>query len=142
MDGNLEVELVPQGTLAEKLRAAGAGIPAFYTPTGVGNVVEEGNFPIKLKPGTGEPEILTEPKVTREFNGKKYIMEESLFTDFSLIKGWRGDDEGNIIFNKTARNFNTEISKAGGLTIAEIEEVVPLGAIDPSSGEHNHIFRI
>ncbi len=112
LSGELEVELTPQGTLAEKLRAAGAGIPAFYTPTGVGTLVAEG-------------------KDIREFDGKKYVLERALKADFALVKAWKGDPMGNLVFRKTARNFNPVVATAGKITIVEVEELVPLGALDP-----------
>ncbi len=112
LSGEMEVELTPQGTLAEKLRAAGAGIPAFYTPTGVGTKIAEG-------------------KETREFHGRKFILEQALHADFGLVKAWKGDAWGNLVFRKTARNFNPLVAVAGKITIAEVEELVPLGALDP-----------
>ena len=108
----LEVELTPQGTLAERIRAGGAGIPAFYTPTGVGTVVAEG-------------------KETREFDGKTVVMERALTADFALVKAWKGDAMGNLVFRKTARNFNPMMAMAGRITIAEVEELVPVGSLDP-----------
>jgi 3-oxoacid CoA-transferase subunit A len=112
LNGELEVELTPQGTLAEKLRAGGAGIPAFYTATGVGTVIAEG-------------------KDVREFNGKTYILEESLTADVALIKAFKADTAGNLIFRKTAQNFNPACAMAGKITIAEVEEIVEVGALDP-----------
>lgn len=117
LSGELEVELTPQGTLAEKLRAGGAGIPAFYTATGVGTQVADG-------------------KETREFNGKQYIMEHSLTADVALIKAQKADKAGNLVFNKTARNFNPDCAMAGKITIAEVEELVEIGEIDP---DHVHL---
>lgn len=108
----LEVELTPQGTLAERIRAGGAGIPAFYTPTGVGTVVAEG-------------------KETREFDGKTVVMERALTADFALVKAWKADAMGNLVFRKTARNFNPMMAMAGRITIAEVEELVPVGSLDP-----------
>jgi 3-oxoacid CoA-transferase subunit A len=113
LSGEIEVELVPQGTLAEKIRAGGAGIPAFYTPAGVGTPIAEG-------------------KETRQFSGKDYLLEEALTADFSLIRAWKSDKMGNLIFNKTAQNFNPMIAAAGKVTIAEIEELVEVGEIAPS----------
>ncbi|MGM8872391.1 CoA transferase subunit A [Psychrobacter sp. 2Y5] len=110
--GELEVELTPQGTLAEKLRAGGAGIPAFYTATGVGTLVSEG-------------------KETRDFESRTYVLEHSLTADVSLIKAQKADKAGNLIFNKTARNFNPDCAMAGKITIAEVEEIVEIGALDP-----------
>ena len=112
LNGELEVELTPQGTLAEKLRAGGAGIPAFYTQTGVGTLVAEG-------------------KEVREFNGKSYILEESLTADVALVKAYKADKAGNLIFRKTAQNFNPVCAMAGKVTIAEVEEIVEIGALDP-----------
>jgi 3-oxoacid CoA-transferase subunit A len=112
--GELEVELCPQGTLAERLRAAGAGIPAFYTPTGVGTLRAEG-------------------RETRDFGGRTYLMEEALDGDFAFVKAWKGDTHGNLVFRKTARNFNPLVAKAARVTIAEVEELVPAGALDPDS---------
>jgi 3-oxoacid CoA-transferase subunit A len=113
LQGELEVELLPQGTLAERIRAGGAGIPAFFTPAGVGTEVAEG-------------------KETREFNGKLYLMELALQADFALVKAWKGDTAGNLIFKGTARNFNPMMATAGKTTIAEVEELVPAGSLDPN----------
>ena len=114
LSGELDVELVPQGTLAERIRAGGAGIPAFFTPAGVGTEVAEG-------------------KETREFNGKLYLMETALTADFALVKAWKGDTAGNLIFKGTARNFNPMMATAGKITIAEVEELVPVGSLDPNA---------
>jgi 3-oxoacid CoA-transferase A subunit len=113
LSGELELELTPQGTLAEKLRAGGAGIPAFFTATGYGTQIAEG-------------------KETREFNGRFYILERSLFADASIVKAWKGDTDGNLIFKATARNFNPDIATASYHTIAEVEELVPAGQLDPN----------
>ena len=113
LSGELEVELIPQGTLAERVRAGGAGIPAFFTPAGVGTEVAEG-------------------KETREFDGKLYLMEKWLKADFSIVKAWKGDTAGNLIFKGTARNFNPMMAAAGKITIAEVEELVPAGELDPN----------
>ena len=112
LNGELEVELTPQGTLAEKLRAGGAGIPAFFTQTGVGTLIAEG-------------------KEVREFKGKKYILEESLTADVALVKAYKADTAGNLIFRKTAQNFNPVCAMAGKITIAEVEEIVEIGDLDP-----------
>lgn len=112
LSGELEVELTPQGTLAEKLRAGGAGIPAFYTATGVGTQVAEG-------------------KETRDFDGRTYILEYSLTADVALVKAQKADKAGNLIFNKTARNFNPDCAMAGKVTIAEVEEIVEIGELNP-----------
>lgn len=115
LSGELEVELTPQGTLAEKCRAGGAGIPAFYTPAGYGTEVAEG-------------------KESREYNGKMYVLENSLTADFAIVKAWKGDTKGNLVFKGTARNFNPPMATAGKITIAEVEELVEPGELDP-----NHI---
>ncbi|TFD99999.1 CoA transferase subunit A [Jeotgalibacillus sp. R-1-5s-1] len=112
LSGELEVELTPQGTLAEKIRAGGAGIPAFFTPAGVGTPVAEG-------------------KEIRSFNGKEYVLEEALTADFSFVRAAKADHAGNLVYNKTARNFNPMIAAAGKVTIAEVEELVETGQIDP-----------
>lgn len=112
LNNEIEVTLVPQGTLAEKIRAGGAGIPAFYTPAGVGTKIAEG-------------------KETRVFNGKEYLLEESLVADVSLIRAWKADTHGNLIFRKTARNFNPMMAAAGNFTIAEVEHIVEAGELDP-----------
>ncbi len=121
LSGELEVELLPQGTLAERIRAGGAGIPAFFTPAGVGTEVAEG-------------------KETRVFEGKTYLMEQWLRADFSLIKAWKGDTAGNLIFKGTARNFNPMMATAGKITIAEVEELVPAGQLDPNQIHTQGIF--
>ena len=112
--GELEVEFCPQGTLAERMRAGGAGIPAFFTPTGVGTVVAEG-------------------KETRMFNGRPYILESAIFADISLVKAWKADETGNLVFRKTARNFNIPAATCGKVCVAEVEEIVPAGALDPDA---------
>ena len=113
LSGELEVDLIPQGTLAERCRAGGAGIPAFYTPAGVGTEVAEG-------------------KEIRVFDGKEYLMETGLTADFALVKAWKGDTAGNLIFKGTARNFNPMMATAGKITVAEVEELVPAGTLDPN----------
>lgn len=112
MSGELEVELVPQGTLAERIRAGGAGIAGFYTPTGVGTLVAQG-------------------KETKVFDGREYVLERGIFGDFALVKAWKGDKFGNLIFRKTARNFNPMAATAGKVTIVEVEELVEIGELDP-----------
>jgi 3-oxoacid CoA-transferase len=132
LEGELELELTPQGTLAEKLRAGGAGIPAFFTPTAVGTLIQQGGFPIKYKQGSShEIEIGSKPKEVREFNNKKYVMEESITGQVAIIKAWRADEFGNIQFRGTARNFNPECAMAGRYTIAEVDEIVPTGSLNP-----------
>ena len=113
LSGELDVELTPQGTLAEKCRAAQAGFPAFYTPAGYGTEVAEG-------------------KETREFNGKMYVLEEAFKADFAFVKAWKGDEAGNLIFKGTARNFNPCMCGAAKITVAEVEELLPAGALDPN----------
>jgi 3-oxoacid CoA-transferase subunit A len=113
LSGELEVELIPQGTLAERCRAGGAGIPAFFTPAGYGTEVAEG-------------------KETREFNGKMYVMELGMTADFAIVKAWKGDTMGNLVYKGTARNFNPMMATAGKITIAEVEELVPAGELDPN----------
>jgi len=113
LSGELEVELIPQGTLAERIRAGGAGIPAFFTPAGYGTEVAEG-------------------KEVREFDGKKYLMERWLRADYSIVKAWRGDTAGNLVYRGTARNFNPMMASAGKITIAEVEELVEPGELDPN----------
>jgi 3-oxoacid CoA-transferase subunit A len=119
--GELELEFSPQGTLAERLRAGGAGIPAFFTRTGVGTQVEQG-------------------KETREFRGERYVMELGLTADVALVKAWKADPSGNLVFHRTARNFNPEVATAGRVTIAEVEQVVELGAFDPDEVHLSGVF--
>lgn len=128
--GELEVHLTPQGTLAEKLRAGGAGIPAFYTPTGYGTVVQEGNYPVKYNPD-GTPAKMSEPKEVRQFNGRNYVLEESITCDFGVFKAWKADRLGNIVFRSTARNFNADVARAARVSIAEVEELVEVGELKP-----------
>lgn len=116
LSGELELEFNPQGTLAERIRAGGAGIPAFYTKTGVGTVVADG-------------------KELKEFDGETYVMERALHADLAIVKAWKGDSEGNLLYRKTARNFNPMMATAGRVTIAEVEQLLPIGAIDP---DHIH----
>ena len=121
LSGELEVELIPQGTLAERCRAGGAGIPAFFTPAGYGTEVGEG-------------------KESREFNGKMYLMETGLIADFAFVKAWKGDTAGNLIYKGTARNFNPMMATAGKITVAEVEELVPVGELDPNQIHTPGIF--
>lgn len=114
LSGELEVEFCPQGTLAERCRAGGAGIPGFYTKTGVGTLVAEG-------------------KEVKEFGGQDYILEHGIFADVAIIKGWKADESGNLIFRKTARNFNQPMATAAKICIAEVEEIVPVGSLDPDT---------
>lgn len=121
LSGELEVDLIPQGSLAERCRAAGAGIPAFYTPAGYGTEVAEG-------------------KEVRVFNGKPHILESALEADFAIVKAWKGDTAGNLIFKATAKNFNPMMAMAGKVTIAEVEELVPAGQLDPNQIHTPGIF--
>jgi 3-oxoacid CoA-transferase len=132
LSGELEVELTPQGTLAERIRAGGAGIPAFFTPTAYGTLVHEGGAPIKYK-SDGAIDIPSEPRESRKFNGKNYIMEEAITGDYALVKAWKADKMGNLVFRKTTQNFNTPMCKAGKITIAEVEEIVETGELDPEA---------
>ena len=117
LSGELELEFNPQGTLAERMRAAGSGIPGFYTKTGVGTVIAEG-------------------KEHKDFNGETYILEQGLFADLSIVKAWKADETGNLIFRKTARNFNPPAAMCGKICVAEVEEIVPTGSLDP---DHVHL---
>ncbi len=121
LSGELEVDLIPQGSLAERCRAGGAGIPAFFTPAGYGTEVGEG-------------------KEVREFNGKQHILESALTADYAIVKAWKGDTAGNLIFKATARNFNPMMAMAGKITIAEVEELVPIGDLDPNQIQTPGIF--
>lgn len=132
LEGLIELELTPQGTLAEKMRSGGAGIPAFYTPAGVGTWIESGELPIKFD-GKGGVEKFSKPRETREFGGNKYIMEETITTDFALVRAFKADTQGNCIFRKTARNFNPNAAMAGRITIVEAEQVVEAGELDPEA---------
>ena len=120
LSGELEVDLIPQGTLSTRIQMAGMGIPAFYTPAGFGTEVAK-------------------DKEVREFNGKKYLMEEALHADFALVKAWKGDRYGNLVFRKTTRNFSTSMAKAGTVTIAEVEHLVEPGELDP---DHIHVASV
>ena len=117
LSGELEVEFTPQGTLAERMRAGGCGIPGFYTKTGVGTMIAEG-------------------KEHKDFNGETYIMEEGIFADLSIVKAWKADETGNLIFRKTARNFNPPAAMCGKTCVVEVEEIVPVGSLDP---DHIHL---
>ena len=114
LSGELEVEFCPQGTLAERMRAGGAGIPGFYTKTGVGTLVAEG-------------------KESKEFDGEEYILERGIFADLAIVKAWKADESGNVIFRKTARNFNQPAATCGKVCVVEVEEIVPVGSLDPDS---------
>ena len=114
LSGELEVEFSPQGTLAERMRAGGAGIPGFFTKTGVGTLVAQG-------------------KETKVFNGQEYLLEQGIFADLSLVKAWKADESGNVVFRKTARNFNVPAATCGKVCVVEVEEIVPIGSLDPDS---------
>jgi 3-oxoacid CoA-transferase subunit A len=134
LGGDLEVELTPQGTLAERLRAGGSGIPAFFTASGVGTLVAEGGLPWRYGPD-GEVLVSSPPKETRVFSSlgrtQEYVLEEAIVTDFALVRAARGDRHGNLVFEKSARNFNPPAAMAGRITIAEVDELVEPGEIDP-----------
>jgi len=128
--GELEVELVPQGTLAERLRAGGCGIPAFFTPAGVGTQVAEGGLPWRYGPD-GSVAMASPAKEVREFDGRRFVLEHGIVTDYALVHAARGDRHGNLVFGKSARNFNPLAAMAGRVTVAEVEELVEPGALDP-----------
>lgn len=121
LNGSVHLDLVPQGTFSERIRAGGAGIPAFFTPTGVGTIVAEG-------------------KETREFDGRKYVMERALKADFAFVKAWKGDKWGNLVYRKTARNFNPMMATAGKITIAEVENLVEVGELEPDMVHTPSVF--
>ncbi|MEV0999379.1 CoA transferase subunit A [Nonomuraea sp. NPDC050202] len=123
--GELEVELTPQGSLAERLRAGGSGIPAFYTPAGVGTPIADGGLPLRHHPD-GSIAVASPPKEVREFDGRPYVLERGIRTDFALVRAAKGDRHGNLVFNKASRNFNPLAAMAGRVTIAEVEELAEL----------------
>jgi 3-oxoacid CoA-transferase subunit A len=130
LSGELEVELLPQGTLAERLRAGGAGIPAFYTPAGVGTQIAEGGLPWRYAPDGGIA-VASPPKETRMFEGREYVLETAITTDFAIVRATVGDRHGNLVYDKSTRNFNPLVATAGRITIAEVEHLVEPGEIDP-----------
>ena len=130
LTGELEVELVPQGTFAERIRAGGAGIPAFFTPTGYGTQIADGGLPT-LHDADGKVSKTSEPKETRDFAGVPCVLEPAITGDYALVKAWKADGVGNLVFRKTARNFNPMMATAAKVTIAEVEEIVPTGSLDP-----------
>ncbi|MGY1813420.1 CoA transferase subunit A [Blastococcus sp. SYSU D00820] len=132
LSGQLEVELTPQGTLAERLRAGGVGIPAFYTPTGVGTMVADGGIPV-LYDAEGNVVKTSRPKEVREFDGQQFVLETALTADFGLVRAARGDRHGNLVFHESAANFNPLAGMAGRITIAEVEELVEPGEIQPET---------
>jgi 3-oxoacid CoA-transferase subunit A len=139
LSGELEVELTPQGTLAERLRAGGAGIPAFYTPAGVGTQVAEGGLPWKYD-GSGGIAVASPKKDTREFGGREYVLEESIVTDFALVRAWKGDRHGNLVYRDSARNFNPLAAMCGRITIAEVEHLVEPGELEPADVHTPGVF--
>lgn len=139
LSGELEVELVPQGTLAERLRAGGAGIPAFYTRAGVGTQVAEGGLPQRYD-GEGGVVVASEPKEVRTFDGTEYVLERAITCDFALVHARLGDRHGNLVYEKSARNFNPLCAAAGRITIAEVEQLVEPGEIDPANVHTPGIF--
>jgi 3-oxoacid CoA-transferase subunit A len=139
LSGELEVELVPQGTLAERLRAGGAGIPAFYTPAGVGTQVADGGLPRRYD-GDGGVGEASQPKEVREFDGRQYVLELAIRTDFALVHARYGDRHGNLVYEKSAQNFNPLCATAGRITVAEVEELLEPGRIDPMTVHTPGIF--
>ncbi|ATW52459.1 CoA transferase subunit A [Streptomyces peucetius] len=137
--GEIELELIPQGTLAERLRAGGCGIPAFYTPAGVGTLVAEGGLPWRYGPDGGVV-LASPPKEVREFGGRSYVLEHGITTDFALVRAARGDRHGNLVFTKSARNFNPLAAMAGRVTIAEVEQLVEPGEIAPEEVQLPGVF--
>lgn len=139
LSGELEVELTPQGTLAERLRAGGMGIPAFYTPAGVGTPVADGGLPLRCA-ADGTAALVSRPKEVREFRGKQYVLEEAIRTDFALVHAKYGDTAGNLVFDKTAMNFNPLVAMAGAVTVAQVEHLLECGQIDPAAVHLPGIF--
>jgi 3-oxoacid CoA-transferase subunit A len=139
LGGEIEVELVPQGTLAERLRAGGAGIPAFYTPAGVGTQVADGGLPWRYD-GSGGIALASPAKETRTFGDRDYVLEEAIVCEFGLVRAARGDRHGNLVFHSSARNFNPLCAMAGRVTIAEVEELVEPGELDPDSVHTPGVF--
>ncbi|MGI8491767.1 MAG: CoA transferase subunit A [Acidimicrobiales bacterium] len=137
--GELELELNPQGTLAERLRAGGSGIPAFYTPAGVGTLVAEGGMPWRYGPD-GSVAIASPPKETRELGGMRYVLEHGIVTDFALVRAAIGDRNGNLVYRAAARNFNPLCAMAGRITIAEVEQLVEPGELDPADVHTPGVF--
>ncbi|MBK6690614.1 MAG: CoA transferase subunit A [Myxococcales bacterium] len=134
LSGELEVELCPQGTLAERVRAGGAGIPAFYTPTGAGTAVSDGGLPLRYA-ADGSVAKASAKKELREFDGRTYVLEPAIVGDFAIVKAWKGDRFGNLVYRHTAMNFNPMMATAAKVTIAEVEELVEVGQLDP---DHIH----
>ncbi len=132
LSGELEVELTPQGTLAERMRAGGSGIPAFFTATGVGTQVADGGLPWRYD-DAGAVVVASPPKEVRSFGGRDYVLEEAIVADFGIVRAWKGDRHGNLIYRDSARNFNPLAAMCGRITIAEVEELVEPGELDPNN---------
>ncbi|HEY2043737.1 MAG TPA: CoA transferase subunit A [Jatrophihabitans sp.] len=139
LSGELELELAPQGTLAERLRAGGSGIPAFYTPAGVGTLVADGGLPWRYH-ADGSVALASPAKETRDFKGQTYVLEEGIVTDFALVRAARGDRHGNLSYDASARNFNPLCAMAGRITIAEVEQLVEPGELDPEQVHTPGVF--
>ncbi|CAG8239337.1 unnamed protein product, partial [Penicillium nalgiovense] len=139
LTGHIAIELCPQGTLAERLRAGGAGIPAFFTPTGVHTFIQEGKIPVRMDE-SGKVLESGKPRETREFNGKTYLMEEALTGDVAILRAWKADEAGNCVFRYTTKAFGPIMAKAASLTIVEAENIVPVGSIDPNDVDLPGIF--
>ena len=137
--GELEVELTPQGTLAERMRAGGAGVPAFYTPAGVGTQVSEGGLPRRYAPD-GSIAVASDPKEVRDFDGEDYVLERAIVADYALVHAAKGDRYGNLVYHATAMNFNPLAAMSGRITIAEVEEIVEPGELDPAQIHTPGIF--
>ncbi|XP_053516642.1 succinyl-CoA:3-ketoacid coenzyme A transferase 2, mitochondrial-like [Artibeus jamaicensis] len=137
--GELELEMTPQGTLAERIRAGRAGVPAFYTPTAYGTLVQEGGAPIRYD-HDGHIAIMSQPREVREFHGQHYLLERAITADFALVKGWKADRAGNVIFRKSARNFNVPMCKAAEISVVEVEEIVDVGSFAPEDIHVPHIY--
>ncbi|WP_183097687.1 CoA transferase subunit A [Nocardioides pelophilus] len=132
LSGELEVELTPQGTLAERMRAGGSGIPAFFTATGVGTQVADGGLPWRYD-SSGAVVVASPPKEVRSFGGRDYVLEEAIVADFGIVRAWKGDRHGNLVYRDSARNFNPLAAMCGRITIAEVEELVEPGELDPNN---------
>jgi 3-oxoacid CoA-transferase subunit A len=139
LSGELEVELTPQGTLAERMRAGGSGIPAFFTATGVGTQVADGGLPWKYD-DSGNVIVASPPKEVREFEGRRFVMERAIIADFGLVRAWKGDRHGNLIYRESARNFNPLAAMCGKVTIAEVEELVEPGELEPNDVHTPGVF--
>ncbi|WP_369264080.1 CoA transferase subunit A [Streptomyces sp. R35] len=139
LSGELEVELIPQGTLAERLRAGGSGIPAFFTPAGVGTQIAEGGLPWRYAPD-GSVSVASPPRRTEVFDGREYVLERAVRADFGLVRAWKGDTDGNLVFRQAARNFNPLCAMAGRVTVAEVEELYEPGDLDPDEIQLPGIF--